>query len=127
MYEPDSYAFNHNEQLVNDMDTKTKTAPASVDGKWSVTIHGPTGPQATTLELKTIDGVLTGTQSAMGQLEEATSLAYDKETGEISWINKIKKPLPITLKFQGTVESNGISGKVNAAIMGSFPFTAVKA
>lgn len=106
--------------------TTNSAAPGSVDGSWSVTIHGPTGPQATTLELKTVDGVLTGTQSAMGQLEEATSLAYDSKTGEISWINKIKKPLPITLKFQGTVESYSISGKVNAAIMGSFPFTAVK-
>jgi|SRR5688572_1023255 len=104
----------------------TSSAPASVDGKWSVTIHGPTGPQATTLDLKTVDGVLTGTQAAMGQVEEASSLAYNRETGEISWINKIKKPLPITLKFQGTVEKDSISGKVNAAIMGSFPFTAVK-
>ena len=120
--------------MVNEMESNTQktesstnsTAPATVDGSWSVTIHGPTGPQATTLDLITVNGVLTGTQSAMGQLEEATSLAYDSKTGEISWINKLKKPLPITLKFQGTVESNSISGKVNAAIMGSFPFTAVK-
>lgn len=102
------------------------SVPASIDGKWSVTIHGPTGPQETTLELKTVDGVLTGTQSAMGQVEEATSLGFDRETSELSWINKIKKPLPITLKFLGVVEGNTMSGKVNAAIMGAFPFTAVK-
>lgn len=109
------------------METSTATTACSIDGKWSVTIHGPTGPQETTLDLKTIDGVLTGTQAAMGQVEEATSLSFDPESGELSWINKIKKPLPITLKFQGTLEGNTISGKVNAAIMGSFPFTAVKA
>lgn len=104
----------------------TNTA-ASVAGVWSVTIHGPTGPQQTSLELTTIEGVLKGTQSAMGQVEEALDLTFDTESGELSWINKIKKPLPITLKFSGTVEGNTISGKVNAAIMGSFPFTGVKA
>lgn len=98
-----------------------------IDGKWSVIIHGPTGPQETTLELKTVDGVLTGTQSAMGQVETATDLSFDPTNGELAWVNKIKKPLPITLKFQGVVEGNNISGKVNAAIMGSFPFTAVRA
>lgn len=108
------------------METNTVPNIATIDGKWSVTIHGPTGPQETTLDLKTVNGVLTGTQSAMGQVEEATSLSFDTETGELAWINKIKKPLPITLKFQGTVEGNTMSGKVNAAIMGSFPFTATK-
>lgn len=98
-----------------------------IEGSWKVTIHGPTGPQETVLELKTVDGVLTGTQSAMGQLEVASKLSYDSVSGELSWVNKIKKPLPITLKFKGTVEGNTISGKVNAAIMGSFPFTAEKA
>jgi len=107
------------------METKL-TAPTSVDGTWSVTIHGPTGPQETTLELKTVDSVLTGTQSAMGQVEVTTDLSYDQTSGELAWVNKIKKPLPITLKFAGTVEGDSISGKVNAAIMGAFPFTAVK-
>lgn len=98
-----------------------------VDGTWRVTIHGPTGPQETTLELKTVEDVLTGTQSAMGQVEVATDLTFNHDSGELSWINKIKKPLPITLKFSGIVEGNTISGKVNAAIMGSFPFTGIKA
>lgn len=97
---------------------------SGIEGIWSVTIHGPTGPQETTLELKKVDGILTGTQSAMGQVETATKLEYNADSGELSWVNKIRKPLPITLKFKGTVEGNTISGKVNAAIMGSFPFTA---
>ncbi|NGY06246.1 hypothetical protein [Solimonas terrae] len=101
-------------------------AAATIDGKWSVTIHGPTGPQETTLRLETVDGVLGGDQSAMGQVETLQEVSFDGRTGEIAWINKIKKPLPITLKFRGTIEGNTMSGKVNAAIMGSFPFTAVK-
>lgn len=102
------------------------SAPASVDGSWRITIHGPTGPQETTLELVTVDGVLSGTQSAMGQVETLIDLAYEQSSGAITWINKIKKPLPLTLKFQGVAEQGGISGHVNAAIMGKFPFTGIK-
>jgi len=91
--------------------TDTNNAAAAV-GTWGVTIHGPTGPQETTLELNSADGVLGGVQSAA--------------SGEIVWINKIKKPLPLKLEFRGVVEGNLMSGKVKAGIMGSFPFTAVK-
>lgn len=107
--------------------TQETSAACPIDGKWRVIIHGPTGPQETTLELKTVNGVLTGTQAAMGQQEIATDLTFDPGSGALAWVNKISKPLPLTLKFNGIVEGNGISGKVNAAIMGSFPFTAVKA
>ena len=108
-----------------DKDTNM-AAPASVEGAWSVTIHGPTGPQETTLELNTADGVLGGIQSAMGQVEKIVEIAYDNTTGDIKWINKVKKPLPLTLEFRGVAEGTTMSGKVKAGIMGSFPFTATK-
>jgi len=101
-------------------------APASVEGIWSVTIHGPTGPQETTLELNTADGVLGGVQSALGQIEKIHEISYDNASGDIRWVNKIKKPLPLSLEFKGNVEGGTISGKVKAGIMGSFPFTAIK-
>ena len=98
----------------------------SVVGQWAVTIYGPTGPQETTLVLTLEGGVLGGSQAALGQEEKLLEVSYDAGTGEIKWINKIKKPLPLTLKFGGVVEGETMSGKVNAAIMGAFPFTAVK-
>lgn len=107
-------------------DQTSTSLSTALDGTWNVTIHGPTGPQETVLELKTVDGVLTGTQSAMGQVEEASELTFDPEAGKISWTNKIKKPLPISLGFEGDVEGTTISGKVKAGIMGTFPFTAIK-
>ena len=99
---------------------------ASIAGSWAVTIYGPTGPQETVLDLELAGGVLSGTQSAMGQVEKILEATYDAATGDIFWINKITKPLPISLKFKGTVEGDTMSGKVNAAIMGAFPFTAVR-
>ncbi len=99
---------------------------ASLEGSWKVTIHGPTGPQETSLDLNRDDGALGGTQSAMGQVEKLVEIGYDSASGELTWVNKIKKPLPLTLRFQGTVEGNTMSGKVSTGLMGSFPFTAVK-
>jgi hypothetical protein len=99
---------------------------ASVVGIWKVTIHGPTGPQETSLELKDVDGALGGTQSAMGQVETLSQVSYDAASGELAWVNKIKKPLPLSLQFKGVVEGSTMSGKVNTGLMGAFPFTAVK-
>jgi len=99
---------------------------ASVIGTWLVTIHGPTGPQETSLELSSADGVLGGTQSAMGQVETIQQISYDGASGELVWVNKIKKPLPLTLQFKGLVEGQTMSGKVSTGIMGSFPFTGIK-
>lgn len=100
--------------------------PASVEGTWTVTIHGPTGPQETTLILKVESGVLGGTQSALGQVETVREISYDSGSGKLSWVNKISKPLPLKLQFAGVVEGNSMNGKIKASIMGSFPFTAVK-
>lgn len=100
--------------------------PASVEGTWTVTIHGPTGPQETTLILKVENGVLGGTQSALGQVETVREIDYDNRSGKLSWVNKISKPLPLKLQFSGVVEGNSMNGKIKASIMGSFPFTAVK-
>ncbi|MDP9139215.1 MAG: cytochrome P450 [Pseudomonadota bacterium] len=103
-----------------------KGPPLSIAGVWTVTIYGPTGPQDTTLELSLVNGVLGGTQAALGQVEKVDEIAYDSRTGKVSWINKISKPLPLKLKFDGVVEGGAMNGKIKASIMGSFPFTGVR-
>lgn len=97
--------------------------PTSIEGTWTVTIYGPTGPQETTLELRLVNGVLGGTQSALGQVEKVDEIAYDSRSGKVAWVNKISKPLPLKLKFEGTVDGGAMNGKIKASIMGSFPFT----
>jgi hypothetical protein len=111
---------------MTDKDSNSAGASVAIDGVWTVTIHGPTGPQETSLELNTTGGVLGGTQSSLGQVETINEITFDSTTGELVWVNKIKKPLPLTLKFQGVVEGKTMSGKVSAGFMGSFPFTGVK-
>jgi len=99
-------------------------AVSSVEGEWTVTIKGPTGPQATTLVLERIDGRLTGTQSGEGTTTPINEARF--EGGRIFWANQITKPMKLKLEFSGTVDGASMSGKVKTGFMGSFPFTAVK-
>jgi cytochrome P450 len=104
---------------------ETVTAPmASVEGKWAVTIKGPTGPQATTLVLESVDGVLTGTQSGEGATTPIDAATF--ENGKIFWSQQITKPMKLKLEFSGTVDGDSMEGKVKTGFMGSFGFTAVK-
>jgi cytochrome P450 len=97
---------------------------ASVEGEWTVTIKGPTGPMATTLVLERVDGVLTGTQSGEGATTPINEAGF--ENGNIFWANQITKPMKLKLEFTGVVEGDSMNGKVKTGFMGSFPFTAVR-
>ncbi|HSW14093.1 MAG TPA: hypothetical protein VLI06_14705 [Solimonas sp.] len=96
----------------------------SVAGKWNITIKAPTGPQATVLELREVDGKLSGAQSGQGMTTEISDATYDGS--KIFWINHITKPLKMKVQFTGTVEGKQMSGKVKAGFMGSYAFTGVK-
>lgn len=99
-------------------------APVSVEGKWKVTIKGPTGPQETLLTLINQGGALTGEQSAQGQSSSITDVKLDGN--KLSWVNHVAKPMKMKVQFAGVIEGSQISGKVKAGFMGSYPFTGSK-
>lgn len=99
-------------------------APASLDGRWVVTVKGPTGPMDSTLALTTADGLVSGTQTGEGVTTVIGELTYDAVTGDVAWTNKISKPLKMTLTFTGKADGEVINGKVKAGFMGSYPFIA---
>ncbi len=106
---------------------KVAAAPAReapVEGEWTVTIKGPTGPMATSLVLQRVDGVLTGTQTGEGTTTPINEVSY--ENGKIVWANQITRPMKLKLEFSGTVDGSSMEGKVKTGFMGSFAFTAVK-
>jgi hypothetical protein len=98
----------------------------AVDGTWKLTIDTPMGVQESTLTLATSGNQLTGTQTAPNggskAIEEGSVDGHD-----VSWEASISKPMPITLKFSGTVEGDKISGKVKLGMFGSASFTGTRA
>ena len=98
----------------------------AVDGTWKLTIETPMGTQESTLVLSTAGGQLTGTQSAPNggskPIEEGSA-----DGNNVAWDASISKPMPMTLKFSGTVDGDSISGKVKLGMFGSASFSGTRA
>lgn len=103
------------------------SVPVSVDGRWTLTVKGPTGAMDSVLDLQSAHGKLSGTQSGEGSTSTIEEIFYAPGSGAIEWTSKIDKPIKMTLKFSGKVTSEGMSGLVKAGFMGTYPFTAKKA
>jgi cytochrome P450 len=104
--------------------SKADTGAVPLEGKWTVTVKGPTGPMPSTLVLERKDGVLTGSMSGQGT---TTAISDAKLEGDkISWINHVTKPMKLKAEFSGVISGKEMSGKVKTGFMGSFPFTGVK-
>jgi len=96
----------------------------SVDGNWSMVLATPMGEQEATLTLATMDGKLTGTQSAQGRSAEITDGAVKGD--ELKWTASITDPMPLTLTFTGTVDGDTMSGHVAIGPIWRFPFNATR-
>lgn len=97
---------------------------ASVEGKWNVTVKGPTGAQSTEVTIRRVDGHWIGMQSGQGMESPMTELSIDGDA--IRWINHVTKPMKLKVEFNGVIDGDRISGKCKAGFMGSYPFTAVR-
>jgi hypothetical protein len=93
---------------------------AAVDGTWKLVLTTPLGKRNTKLSLKVAGGKLSGRQSADGN----SARIFDGEVNgdDVAWKVSITTPMPLTLKFRGTVAGNNISGEVDVGSMGNFPF-----
>src|SRR5262245_59322246 len=97
----------------------------AVDGNWNLTMQTPMGERKATAQLKSSGSTLTGTQGAEGQ---STDIFDGTVSGDdVAWKIKITNPMPLTLEFTGKVAGNGISGKVSAGMIGSWPFSGTRA
>lgn len=98
---------------------------ANVDGAWDVAVKSPMGEQKGVLTIASDNGAFTGNMTgAMGEL-----LVEDGkiEGDQLSWIVKIKVPMPMTLTYKATVEGDTMTGTAGAGVFGKFPVTATRA
>lgn len=93
-------------------------------GKWQITVKGPTGAQTTELTLEKQGDSYVGVQSGDGMDSPVESFTIDG--ANVSWINRVTKPMKLKVLFSGVVDGGRITGKCKAGFMGKYPFTAVK-
>jgi hypothetical protein len=94
--------------------------PSPVEGTWSLTIKGPTGPMEATLTIQRSAHVLSGTVSGQGLSSPMGDLKV--EGNKLSWTNHVTKPMKMKLQCSGVIEGKDMSGKVKAGFMGTYPF-----
>lgn len=94
----------------------------NADGKWALTVKSPLGIKTDELELKTVGGVLTGTQIS-AELGTHPDLAIKVDGDELSWSVPVTKPMKLTLQFTLKMTGDSMTGTVKAAMLGTAPVT----
>jgi hypothetical protein len=96
----------------------------TADGDWDLVVTTPLGERRGVLSLETAGGTLHGRQMADGNTIEIFEGVVDGAS--LSWKISITDPMPLTLKFTGSVEGDQLSGKVALGEFGDSSFTATR-
>lgn len=97
----------------------------SADGTWKLSMQTPVGERKVTLDLKSAGAALTG--KLTGEEGNSTEIFDGSTSGDnLAFKAAIKVPMPLTLEFTAAVSGDKISGTVNAAGVGSWPFSGAR-
>ena len=88
--------------------------------KWNITITAPTGDFDAVLEISGGNEDASGEMVGKNGRGPMTALVVDNSA--IAWSSKIERPMPMTLKFRGTRDSQIMSGTVKFGIFASGTF-----
>ncbi|RZJ98097.1 MAG: xanthine dehydrogenase family protein molybdopterin-binding subunit [Novosphingobium sp.] len=92
------------------------TLPQSVDGEWQVTMQPPVGPkQEMVATFRTEGGILTGQLAAPEGTQEFSGTV---EGNRLKWEMKVTQPMPITLKYDLTIEGDTLAGTAKLGMFG---------
>ena len=96
------------------------SAPARIDGAWKMVLATPMGPQDMVGRFTTEGSVLRG---SLESPEGAMDFEGTVTGNQLKWEMKVKKPMPITLKYDLVVDGDAISGKAKLGIFGTAKVT----
>jgi hypothetical protein len=93
----------------------------NIEGEWAIVMDSPMGDQKLALSLVQEDENFSG--SLNGGMLGSASISEGKVNGDIlTWQAKVKRPLPLKLKFTGSVNGDSISGDVVVGRVGTAKF-----
>jgi hypothetical protein len=96
----------------------------TADGDWDLVVTTPLGERRGVLSLKTEGKVLLGRQTADGNSTEIFD--GDADGTVLSWKISIADPMPMILKFSGSIEGDRLSGTVALGDFGDFSFSGTR-
>ncbi|MFG2577565.1 hypothetical protein [Streptomyces sp. NPDC048481] len=88
---------------------------SAIDGKWSITIASPIGPQEGSIDVTRNGAALTGTATAMGSTVGIENGRLEGDRAQFT-IN-MTRPMPMKMDFDLIVAEDNLTG---ATIAGSF-------
>ncbi|MET7601499.1 hypothetical protein ABZU45_17570 [Streptomyces avermitilis] len=83
-----------------------------VEGTWDLAISTPIGTIDATVDLRTQDGVLSGTAHGSGEQVALRDVTFDG--ARLSWAQSITRPLRLNLAFTMTVDGATMAGTSKA-------------
>ena len=97
--------------------------PQAIDGTWRMVMDTPMGAQEMTGTFRTEGEVLTGTlASPEGDQDFAGTVAGNR----LKWDMKVTKPMPITLKYDLTIDGDTLAGTAKLGMFGKAKITGTR-
>jgi hypothetical protein len=95
-----------------------------VEGIWDLTMSTPVGRIRAVVELRDVQGTLTGTASGAGEHVPLTDLVLDGD--RLTWKQAVTKPMRLNLAFAVTVDGDTLTGTSRAGRLPSAKVTGAR-
>jgi transcriptional regulator GlxA family with amidase domain len=109
------------EELVTPVVDAASDEDPSIDGTWQTTIATPIGKMSVLLHISLKDGLIRGTATQGDEVDELLNPTWDGR--QLTWTQKVKKPMRLNLKFEVTVQGDVMSGTAKAGMLPSSKVT----
>jgi carbon-monoxide dehydrogenase large subunit len=100
--------------------TSATTAPTRVDGAWKMVLATAMGPQEMVGHFATNGSVLTGKLESPQGSQEFEGVV---DGNHLKWEMKVTKPMPLTLKYELTIDGDALTGKAKLGFFGTAKVT----
>jgi carbon-monoxide dehydrogenase large subunit len=111
-------------QLIVPEERVSKAHASGVEGTWNTVLGTPMGPERIVMRFETIGDVLKGGMTSEHGSQDFEGIAVG---GALKWDLKVKKPMPLTLKYDVTIEGDKLRGKVKMGMFGTAKLTGERA
>ncbi|KRE57838.1 DJ-1/PfpI family protein [Paenibacillus sp. Soil750] len=109
------------EDLLIPFVAETTAGDSMIEGTWQMMIATPIGKMSVMLHISMKDGSIWGTATQGDEVDELLNPTWDGR--QMTWMQKVKKPMRLNLKFEVTVQGDVMSGTAKAGMLPSSKVT----